>query len=220
MAVLEAHEKHQERIDELIADITEYNPEVDRNLIVRAFRFAARAHEGQQRRSGEDFVLHPIGAARICAQLRLDEQTLAAALLHDVVEDTDTEIEDVRTEFGDEISKLVEGVTKLTRVHFQSREQAEAENYRKLIVAMAEDVRVILIKLADRLHNLREIEYLGKQKQVQKAKETLEVYAPLAHRLGIHALKWELEDLGFETLHPRKYAEIKAMVAERRGRPR
>jgi GTP diphosphokinase / guanosine-3',5'-bis(diphosphate) 3'-diphosphatase len=217
MAILEAHEQHQELIDELIDDVSSYNPEVDRDLIVRAFRFAAAAHEGQQRRSGEDFVLHPIGAARICAQLRLDEQTIAAALLHDVVEDTETDIDDVRAEFGDEIAKLVEGVTKLTRVHFQSREQAEAENYRKLIVAMAEDVRVILIKLADRLHNLREIEYLGKQKQVQKAKETLEVYAPLAHRLGIHALKWELEDLAFETLHPRKYAEIKAMVAERRA---
>ena len=134
-----------------------------------------------------------------------------------MVEDTDSELDDVRDEFGPEIAKLVEGVTKLTRVRFQSREQAEAENYRKLIVAMAEDVRVILIKLADRLHNLREIEYLGKQKQVQKAKETLEVYAPLAHRLGIHAMKWELEDLAFETLHPRKYAEIEAMVTERRA---
>jgi GTP diphosphokinase / guanosine-3',5'-bis(diphosphate) 3'-diphosphatase len=216
MAVLEAHEKHQELIDELIADVAAYNAEVDRDLIRRAFLFAANAHEGQQRRSGEDFVLHPWGAAKICAQLRLDDETIAAALLHDVVEDTDAELEGVRSEFGDEVAKLVEGVTKLTRVQFQSREQAEAENYRKLIMAMAEDARVILIKLADRLHNLREIEYLGKQKQVQKAKETLEVYAPLAHRLGIHALKWELEDLAFETLHPRKYEEIKAMVAERR----
>jgi GTP diphosphokinase / guanosine-3',5'-bis(diphosphate) 3'-diphosphatase len=217
MAVLETQEKHQELIDELIADVAAYNPDVDRDLITRAFNFAARAHEGQQRRSGEEFVLHPWGAAKICAQLRLDDETIAAALLHDVVEDTDVDLEDVRAEFGDEIAKLVEGVTKLTRVQFQSREQAEAENYRKLIMAMAEDARVILIKLADRLHNLREIEYLGKQKQVQKAKETLEVYAPLAHRLGIHALKWELEDLAFETLHPRKYEEIKAMVAERRA---
>jgi guanosine-3',5'-bis(diphosphate) 3'-pyrophosphohydrolase len=217
MAVLETHEQHQELIDELIADVSAYNPEVDRDLIARAFAFAATAHEGQQRRSGEDFVLHPWGAAKICAQLRLDDETIAAALLHDVVEDTDVDLDDVRSEFGDEIAKLVEGVTKLTRVQFQSREQAEAENYRKLIMAMAEDARVILIKLADRLHNLREIEYLGKQKQVQKAKETLEVYAPLAHRLGIHALKWELEDLAFETLHPRKYEEIKAMVAERRA---
>src|SRR5438046_8258580 len=217
MAVLETHEQHQELIDELIAEVAAYNKDVDRELITRAFLYAAAAHEGQQRRSGQDFVLHPLGAARICAELHLDEQTIAAALLHDVVEDTDSTIDDIRAEFGDDIARLVEGVTKLTRVQFQSREQAEAENYRKLIIAMAEDARVILIKLADRLHNLREIEYLGKQKQVQKAKETLEVYAPLAHRLGIHALKWELEDLAFQTLHPRKYDEIKAMVAERRA---
>src|SRR5215207_763059 len=217
MAVLETHEMHQELIDELIAAVAAYNPEVDRDLIARAFSFAARAHEGQQRRSGEDFVLHPWGASKICAQLQLDDETIAAALLHDVVEDTDAHLDDVRAEFGNDIAKLVEGVTKLTRVQFQSREQAEAENYRKLIVAMAEDVRVILIKLADRLHNLRTIEYMGKQTQVRKARETLEVYAPLAHRLGIYALKWELEDLAFQTLHPRKYEEIKRLVAARRG---
>jgi GTP diphosphokinase / guanosine-3',5'-bis(diphosphate) 3'-diphosphatase len=217
MTVLEAGERHQELIDELITTVAAYNPDVDRDLLARAFRFAAKAHEGQQRRSGEDFINHPWGAAKICAELRLDEETIAAALLHDVVEDTDTDIKEVRAEFGDEIAQLVEGVTKLTRIQFQSREQAEAENYRKMIVAMAQDVRVILIKLADRLHNMRTIEYLGKQKQVQKGKETLEVYAPLAHRLGINKLKWELEDLAFSTLHPRKYEEIKAMVSERRA---
>ena len=216
MTVLETGEKHQELLDELLSDIEAYNPEVDRELLARAFRFAADAHEGQQRRSGEAFIRHPWGAAKILAELRQDEQTIAAALLHDVVEDTETEIDEVRTEFGDEIAQLVEGVTKLTRIHFQSREQAEAENYRKMIAAMVGDERVILIKLADRLHNMRTIEYLGKQKQLQKARETLEVYAPLAHRLGIHKLKWELEDLAFETLHPRKYEEIKTMVAERR----
>src|SRR6187397_2127315 len=217
MTVLESAERHQELIDELIESVAAYNKDVDRDLLTRAFRFAAAAHEGQQRRSGEDFIHHPWGAAKICAELHLDEQTIAAALLHDVVEDTGTDIKEVRDEFGDEIAQLVEGVTKLTRIQFQSREQAEAENYRKMIVAMAQDVRVILIKLADRLHNMRTIEYLGKQKQAQKARETLEVYAPLAHRLGIHALKWELEDLAFQTLHPRKYDEIKRMVAERRG---
>jgi GTP diphosphokinase / guanosine-3',5'-bis(diphosphate) 3'-diphosphatase len=217
MATLEASQEHQQLIDELIADVERYKPDVDRELLTRAFLFAAKAHAGQQRRSGEDFVIHPWGAAKILAELQLDEATLAAALLHDVVEDTDVEAEDIRAEFGEEIGKLVEGVTKLTRIQFQSREHAEAENYRKMIVAMAEDVRVILIKLADRMHNMRTIEYLGKQKQVQKAKEVLEVYAPLAHRLGIHALKWELEDLAFQTLHPRKYEEIKAMVAERRA---
>ncbi len=217
MATVATGEKHQDLLDGLLAEIAEYGGGVDKELVTRAFRFAEAAHEGQQRHSGSDFIEHPVGAARICAELRLDEQTLAAALLHDVVEDTATSIDDVRTEFGEEVARLVEGVTKLTRIQFQSREQTEAENYRKMIVAMSEDVRVILIKLADRLHNMRTIEYLGKQKQIQKAKETLEVYAPLAHRLGIHALKWELEDLAFQTLHPRKYEEITTMVAERRA---
>jgi len=217
LATLETGERHQALLDGLLAEVAGYTTAVDRDLVTRAFRYAAAAHEGQQRQSGSDFIEHPVGAARICAELRLDEQTIAAALLHDVVEDTDTDIEDVRAAFGDEIARLVEGVTKLTRISFQSREQDEAENYRKMIVAMSEDVRVILIKLADRLHNMRTIEYLGKQKQIQKAKETLEVYAPLAHRLGIHTLKWELEDLSFQTLHPRKFAEIKTMVAERRA---
>jgi GTP pyrophosphokinase len=210
-------ERHQDLVDELIAEVEAYKPDVDRALLTRAFDYAAAAHAGQTRQSGQEFIYHPWGAAKILAGLQLDEPTLAAALLHDVVEDTGIEPDELRAEFGNEIATLVEGVTKLTRVQFQSREHAEAENYRKLIVAMAEDVRVILIKLADRLHNLRTIEYLGKQKQVQKARETLEVYAPLAHRLGIHALKWELEDLAFQTLHPRKYEEIKQMVAERRA---
>src|SRR4026207_891292 len=209
-------ERHHEAFEELLSEVEEYNPEVDRDLLERAYRFACGAHEGQQRRSGEDFVLHPIGVAKILAELGSDESTLAAALVHDVVEDTPAPIEEVRAELGDDVALLVEGVTKLTRIQFQSREQAQAENYRKMIVAMAKDPDVILIKLADRLHNMRTIEYLGKQKQLQKARETLEVYAPLAHRLGIHKLKWELEDLAFETLHPRKYEEIKTMVAERR----
>jgi GTP diphosphokinase / guanosine-3',5'-bis(diphosphate) 3'-diphosphatase len=208
---------HEDLLEELLADVEAYKPDVDRDLLRRAFLYAEKAHEGQKRRSGEDFIHHPIGAAKIVAELHLDEATIAAALLHDTVEDTGASTDDLRAEFGDEVAQLVEGVTKLTRIQFASREHAEAENYRKMIIAMAEDVRVILIKLADRLHNMRTIEYLGKQKQVQKAKEVLEVYAPLAHRLGIHALKWELEDLAFQTLHPRKYEEIKTMVAERRA---
>src|SRR5947208_9646711 len=217
MALIEAPERHENLFEELLGEVSTYNPGTDRELLARAFEFASRAHEGQERRSGEDFIHHPFGAAKICAELRLDDETIAAALLHDVVEDTEVGIDEVRDEFGDEIAQLVEGVTKLTRIQFQSREHAEAENYRKMIVAMAHDVRVILIKLADRLHNMRTLEYLGRQKQIQKAPETLEAYAPLAHRLGIHKLKWELEDLAFETLHPRKYAEISAMVAERRA---
>src|SRR5918998_1444800 len=217
MAILEAPERHQDLIAELIAEVAEYDPDVDRDLLTRAFRFAAKAHEGQQRRSGEEFIHHPYAVARISAELRQPDEIVAAALLHDVVEDTDVTLEDLTAEFGDDVAQLVDGVTKLTRVQFQSREQAEAENYRKMILAMARDPGVILIKLADRLHNLRTIEYLGRQKQVQKAREAIEVYAPLAHRLGIHTLKWELEDLAFQTLHPRKYDEIKAMVAERRA---
>ncbi|MEX0851519.1 MAG: bifunctional (p)ppGpp synthetase/guanosine-3',5'-bis(diphosphate) 3'-pyrophosphohydrolase [Gaiellaceae bacterium] len=217
MSVLDAKRHHERLVEELIAEVEAYNPEVDKELLRHSFEIAERAHEGQTRRSGEEFIHHPLGVARICAELHLDEQTIAAALLHDVVEDSGADVDDIRTEFGPEIAQLVEGVTKLTRISFQSREQAEAENYRKMIVAMAQDVRVILIKLADRLHNMRTIEYQTKQKQAQKARETLEVYAPLAHRLGIHALKWELEDLAFQTLHPRKYAEIKAMVADQRA---
>ena len=217
MAVVDTERHHENLVNELIASVEAYNPGVDRELIRRAFEYAERYHRGQTRRSGEEFIHHPWGVAQNCAELHLDDATIAAALLHDVIEDTDADVDELRAEFGQEIAQLVEGVTKLTRISFQSREQAEAENYRKMIVAMAQDVRVILIKLADRLHNMRTIEYLGKQKQVQKAKETLEVYAPLAHRLGIHALKWELEDLSFQILHPRKYAEITAMVADRRA---
>ncbi len=217
MAVVEAAGRHQNLLDELLADVTAYKAGADTELVASAFAFAAEHHDGQQRRSGEDFINHPFGVAKICAELHLDEQTIAAALLHDVVEDTDVEIEEIHAEFGEDIARIVEGVTKLTRVQFASREQAEAENYRKLILAMAQDMRVILIKLADRLHNLRTIEYLGRQKQLQKSREALEIYAPLAHRLGIHTLKWELEDLAFQTLHPRKYDEIKAMVTERRA---
>ena len=217
MSVVDTRSGHENLVGELLARVEKYNPGVDKELITRAFDYAEEHHRGQVRRSGEAFIRHPWGVAQICAELHLDEQTIAAALLHDVVEDTGAELDDIRANFGPDIAVLVEGVTKLTRIQFSSREQAEAENYRKMIVAMAQDVRVILIKLADRLHNMRTIEYLGRQKQVQKAKETLEVYAPLAHRLGIHAVKWELEDLSFQILHPRKYAEIKAMVADRRA---
>jgi GTP pyrophosphokinase len=209
--------RHEQELEALLEGVAAYNADVDRDLLTRAFAYATAAHEGQQRRSGEDFVGHPLGVARILIDLHADDQTLAAALLHDVVEDTGRTTEEVQAEFGDEIAQLVEGVTKLTRIHFQSREQAQAENYRKMVLAMAQDERVILIKLADRLHNMRTIEYLGKQKQMQKARETLEVYAPLAHRLGIHTMKWQLEDLAFATLHPRKYAEIQSMVNQRRG---
>jgi guanosine-3',5'-bis(diphosphate) 3'-pyrophosphohydrolase len=190
---------------------------VDRDELERAFAFACESHADQVRKSGEDFITHPLGVARICAGLRLDTPTLCAALLHDTVEDTSASLEQVRDRFGDQIAQLVDGVTKLTGITFQSRDERQAENYRKMMVAMATDVRVILIKLADRLHNMRTVEALPKQKQQEKARETLEIFAPLAHRLGIHAIKWELEDLAFATLHPRKYEEIKELVAQQRA---
>jgi len=190
--------------------------EVDRRLVQAAFVFACDRHADQRRASGEDFIVHPVGVGKICAGMRLDTGTLCAALLHDTVEDTSASLEEVRAEFGEEIASLVDGVTKLSGVTFQSRDDRQAENYRKMMVAMAQDIRVILIKLADRLHNMRTLGSMPKQKQQEKAKETLEIFAPLAHRLGIHAIKWELEDLAFATLHPRKYNEIKQLVSQQR----
>ena len=178
--------------------------------------YACVHHADQRRQSGEDFIAHPVGVAKICAGMRLDTETLCAALLHDTVEDTSASLEEVAAAFGEEIAGLVDGVTKLTGLTFQSRDEAQAENYRKMIVAMATDIRVILIKLADRLHNMRTIAAMPKQKQIEKSRETLDIYAPIAHRLGIHAIKWELEDLAFQTLHPRKYNEIKGLVAQQR----
>jgi GTP pyrophosphokinase len=189
---------------------------IDRTALTRAFDFACDRHADQMRRSGDEFITHPVGVAQICAGMQLDTETLCAALLHDTVEDTSASLEEIGTEFGEEIAQLVDGVTKLTGMTFESRDERQAENYRKMMVAMATDVRVILIKLADRLHNMRTLGALPKQKQVAKSRETLEIYAPLAHRLGIHAIKWELEDLAFATLHPRKYKEIKQLVAQQR----
>jgi GTP diphosphokinase / guanosine-3',5'-bis(diphosphate) 3'-diphosphatase len=190
---------------------------IDRERVQRAFVYACVHHADQLRRTGEDFIIHPVGVAKICAGMRLDTETLCAALLHDTVEDTSASLEEVQEAFGEEIATLVDGVTKLTGLTFQSRDEAQAENYRKMIVAMASDVRVILIKLADRLHNMRTIGAVPKHKQIEKARETLDIYAPIAHRLGIHAIKWELEDLAFQTLHPRKYTEIKGLVAQQRA---
>ncbi|HYI80142.1 MAG TPA: bifunctional (p)ppGpp synthetase/guanosine-3',5'-bis(diphosphate) 3'-pyrophosphohydrolase, partial [Thermoleophilaceae bacterium] len=189
---------------------------VDRDKLEEAFVFACERHADQRRASGDDFIVHPVSVAKICAGMRLDTATLCAALLHDTVEDTSASLDEVRAEFGDEVASLVDGVTKLTGITFQSRDDRQAENYRKMMVAMASDIRVILIKLADRLHNMRTIDAMPKVKQQDKAKETLEIFAPLAHRLGIHAIKWELEDLAFATLHPRKYTEIKGLVNQQR----
>src|ERR1700690_1435571 len=217
---LDLSEPERRLLADLFAIVSEHAADsavdIDRERVQDAFVFACEHHAAQRRKSGEDFIVHPVGVARICAGMRLDTETLCAALLHDTVEDTSASIEEVRERFGDEIAQIVDGVTKLTGIVFQSRDEAQAENYRKMMVAMATDVRVILIKLADRLHNMRTIDAMPKQKQLEKARETLDIYAPLAHRLGIHAIKWELEDLAFATLHPRKYQEIKGLVAQQR----
>jgi guanosine-3',5'-bis(diphosphate) 3'-pyrophosphohydrolase len=217
---LDLNELERRLLGDLFAIVSEHSKdsavEIDRARVQDAFVFACEHHAAQRRMSGEDFIVHPVRVARICAGMRLDTETLCAALLHDTVEDTSASIEEVRARFGEEIAQIVDGVTKLTGIAFQSRDEAQAENYRKMMVAMATDVRVILIKLADRLHNMRTIDAMGKQKQIEKARETLDIYAPLAHRLGIHAIKWELEDLAFATLHPRKYQEIKGLVAQQR----
>ncbi len=213
-------DKQRTLLGDLFAVVEEHSgeaaEEIDRELVERAFVFSCERHADQRRASGEDFIVHPIGVAKICAGMRLDTGTLCAALLHDTVEDTSASLDEVREEFGDEIAQLVDGVTKLSGVTFQSRDDRQAENYRKMMVAMARDIRVILIKLADRLHNMRTIGSMPKHKQQDKARETLEIFAPLAHRLGIHAIKWELEDLAFNTLHPRKYNEIRQMVSQQR----
>ena len=210
----------QRLLEDLFAIVSEHaadsTAQVDRARVEDAFVFACEHHAEQRRRSGEDFIVHPVGVARICAGMPHDTETLCAALLHDTVEDTSASVEEVGARFGEEIAAIVDGVTKLTGITFQSRDEAQAENYRKMMVAMATDWRVIVIKLADRLHNMRTIDALPKQKQMEKARETLEIYAPIAHRLGIHAIKWEIEDLSFATLHPRKYQEIKELVSQQR----
>ena len=202
-------------IDRLIARFREHHESGDVELIRRAGLVAINAHEGQLRRTGEPYVTHPIAVADIAADLGLDEPTIAAALLHDAVEDTGITTAWLADEFGDQVAAIVDGVTKLDRLEFDSREAQQAATIRKMFIAMAQDWRVLLIKLADRLHNMRTISVMPMARQRAIAQETLDVYAPLAHRLGVQQVKWQLEDLSFATLHPKRYAEIEQMVAAR-----
>jgi GTP diphosphokinase / guanosine-3',5'-bis(diphosphate) 3'-diphosphatase len=204
-------------LDPLLKSVRSYNQKADTKELQRAFAFAETAHEGQVRKSGEPFITHPLSVAMVLADLHLDTTTLVAALLHDVVEDTDVTLEALEREFGEEVAGLVDGLTKLEKIEFRSREQEQAENVRKMMVAMSGDVRVLLIKLADRLHNMRTLAPLRPGKQREIATETLEIYGPLANRLGVQEVKWELEDLAFKTLHPGPYREIVALVEKRRG---
>ncbi|HEX6336599.1 MAG TPA: bifunctional (p)ppGpp synthetase/guanosine-3',5'-bis(diphosphate) 3'-pyrophosphohydrolase [Jiangellaceae bacterium] len=189
------------------------HPKADLSVLEKAYHTAARAHAGQKRRSGDPYITHPLAVTTILAELGMTPPTLAAALLHDTVEDTDYDLDELRRDFGDEIAMLVDGVTKLDKVKYG--QAAQAETVRKMVVAMAKDIRVLVIKLADRLHNARTWRYVSKESARRKARETLEIYAPLAHRLGMNTIKWELEDLSFATLHPKVYDEIVRLVAER-----
>ncbi|MGB8179956.1 MAG: bifunctional (p)ppGpp synthetase/guanosine-3',5'-bis(diphosphate) 3'-pyrophosphohydrolase [Acidimicrobiales bacterium] len=202
-------------IERLIARFNEHHEDGDVELIRRAGVAAINAHEGQLRRTGEPYVTHPIAVAGITADLGLDEITIAAALLHDAVEDTGVTVQWLESEFGPQVTAVVDGVTKLDRLEFDSKEAQQAATIRKMFIAMAQDWRVLLIKLADRLHNMRTISVMPMHRQRAIAQETLDVYAPLAHRLGVQQVKWQLEDLSFATLHPKRYAEIEQMVAAR-----
>jgi len=195
-------------IEDIINKMKKNNRRSDTKLILKAYNFAKDHHGDQKRKSGEPYIIHPVQVAYTLAELELDDATICAALLHDVVEDTETTHQDLINEFSLEIAEMVDGVTKLSKLNYESIEEEQVENYRKMFLAMGKDIRVIMIKLADRLHNMRTLKYLSRDRQIANAKETMDLYAPLANRLGIYSLKWELEDLGFKYLYPEEYREI------------
>lgn len=205
------------RVGDLVEKVQAYHPTADVEMIRRAYDFSAAVHKGQKRLSGEPYLIHPIAVAGIIADLKLDVPSIVSGLLHDTLEDTLTTFEQIKGNFGAQVAALVDGVTKLSRVNFTSHEQKQAENFRKMILAMAKDVRVILIKLADRTHNMRTLNHLPVEKQIATAEETLEIYAPLAHRLGIGWIKSELEDLTLKHLRPEIYYQLKRNVAQKKG---
>lgn len=203
-------------LENFIEKIKQYNPYYDLSRIVKAYNFAENAHEGQYRKSGERFFIHPMNVALILAELELDEGTIIAGLLHDVIEDTKYTFEDISREFGEEIAVMVDGVTKLGKFTYETKEERQAENLRKMFLAMAKDIRVILIKLADRLHNMRTLKFMNEKKKKEKAMETLEIYAPIADRLGISKIKWEFEDICLRYIDPEGYYDLVEKVAKKR----
>src|SRR5919108_845587 len=205
------------RIEEIVEKVARNHPQADLDLLRRAYFFSAREHKGQTRASGEAYLVHPLEVANILADMRLDEVSVATGLLHDVVEDTLVELDVIRDSFGEEIAHLVDGLTKLAQISNQSREEQQAENVRKMLLAMVDDVRVVLVKLADRLHNMRTLQYLKPEKRQRIAQETLDIYAPIAHRLGMGKLRGELEDLSFKHLHPEDYRALTAQLEQRRA---
>lgn len=195
-------------INDLITKMRKNNWRCNTKLIMKAYNFALTNHGDQKRKSGEPYIIHPVQVAYTLADIGLDDATICAALLHDVVEDTQVSYEDLVTDFGEEIAEMVDGVTKLGKLQYISRKEQQVEDYRKMFLAMGKDIRVILIKLADRLHNMRTLKFLTRERQIANAQETMDLYAPLANRLGMYSLKWELEDLGFKYLYPEEYREL------------
>ena len=204
-------------INELSKAIGTYLQPEQVNKVQLAYQFSAEAHEGQKRKSGEPYIYHPLEVANILGDMRMDYQTLVAAILHDVMEDPPPLKTEIRKKFGKGIAELVDGVSKLDKVKFESYEEAQASNFQKMLMAMSADIRVILVKLADRLHNMRTLEALKSEKRQRIAKETLEVYAPIALRLGINSIRLELEELGFSTLYPLRYRILNEQISKARG---
>src|SRR6058998_1811591 len=205
------------RIEEIVDKVATNHPLADLDLLRRAYLFLAREHKGQKRASGESYLVHPLEVANILANMKLDEVSVATGLLHDVVEDTLVDLDTIRKYFGEEIAHLVNGLTKIAQISNVSREEQQAENVRKMLLAMVDDVRVVLVKLADRLHNMRTLQFLDPDKRRRIAQETMDIYAPIAHRLGMGKLRGELEDLAFKNLYPDDYRELTAQLEKRRA---
>src|SRR5262245_16362732 len=206
------------RFETIIEKLRKNHPNVDEELLRRAYLFSAREHRGQIRKSGEPYLVHPLEVANILAELKLDPVCVATGLLHDIVEDTSTSVKEIEDYFGPEIAHLVDGLTKIAKLDHSSYEERQALNVRKMLLAMVDDVRVVLVKLADRLHNMRTLEYLQPDKRRRIAQETVDVYAPIAHRLGMARVRGELEDLAFQHLEPEEYQKLKELVESRRLR--
>ena len=208
--------KLSERFEALLKQVQANRPSEDISLIRKAWEFCVRHHDGQMRASGEPYIIHPLEVAEVLAEMKMDATAIAAGLLHDSVEDTPATNEEIEAEFGDQVAHIVEGVTKIDKIQFANREDRQAENVRKMLLAMVSDVRVVLIKLADRLHNMRTLEHLQPDRQEAIARETQDIYAPLAHRLGMGKVRGELEDLAFRYTDPVSYEKVSAAVEARR----
>src|SRR6266568_1888984 len=201
---------------DLMKRMQDNRPQDDLTIVKKAYDYSLKHHEGQSRASGEPYLVHPLEVALVLAEMKMDPVAIAAGLLHDSVEDTSVTVVDIRKEFGEQVAHIVEGVTKISAIDFASREEQQAENLRKMMLAMVDDIRVVLIKLADRLHNMRTLEHLPAERQQKIAKETLEIYAPIAHRLGMGKIRGELEDLGFRFLDPLGYEQVEKSVNAKR----